>query len=782
MGNTLQGELIRIRGLVQGVGFRPHAWHLAHRCELQGDICNDAEGVFIRAWGTALQLQQFIDLLQAEQPPLARIDTIEREPTNAPPNHADFIIRHSTGGKAHAAVTPDAASCTLCCQEIVDPANRRYRYPFTNCSHCGPRLSILNTIPYDRPNTSMAAFALCPRCLAEYSDPANRRFHAQPTACSDCGPQLWLEDNNGEYLVNSDAIRATAQLIRAGAIVAIKGLGGIQLACDASNEAAVHRLRLRKQRPNKALALMASHLAMVARYTQSNDMEAHELESSAAPIVILKKTSGHSPLAPNLAPGQQSLGFMLPNTPLHHLLLAELDHPIVLTSGNCRGQPQLTENNQARQRLQGIADYFLLHNRDIVTRLDDSVLRVSDGAPRLLRRARGYAPQPLPLPPGFEAAPSLLAMGGELKNCFCLLGSNGAILSPHNGDLDQAHNISAYRQSLDHYQQLFDHRPELIAVDQHRHYHATQLGWDIAAATQQSVEPVQHHHAHIAATLTEYRVPRDAPAVLGIVLDGLGLGDDDQLWGGEWLLSTYNDSQHLGGIEPIALLGGDRAAREPWRNLLAHLEHYLGWDHIAQHYAGLELVGYLQQKPLATLRKMQAHGLNSPKASSCGRLFDAVAAAVGLCREKQDYEGQAAIELEALATTVASPTTGYPIDCVLLNQDWQLQWASLWRALLADLQAGATAALIAARFHIGLADALATLVMQLRQEQGFCQVVLSGGVFQNRLLLEKLSARLREQRLTVFSPQQFPCNDGGLALGQAMVAAARHISRCERPA
>ncbi len=763
---------LRVRGLVQGVGFRPAVWRLAHELSLTGEVRNDAGGVLIRAAGPGPALQAFVERLRREAPPLSRIDEIEVTPLAGRAGESDFVIVESRGGAVRTGVVPDAATCPACLADVMDPGNRRHRYPFANCTHCGPRLSIVRAIPYDRANSSMAPFALCPDCAAEYGDPADRRFHAQPTACAVCGPRLWLEPVQEE---GGDAIEAARALIAAGAIVAIKGLGGFHLACDAGDAAAVDRLRRRKRRYHKPFALMARDLAMVRAYARVDDVEAGLLESSAAPIVVLERRESGPPLAGGLAPGQNGLGFMLPYTPLHHLLTRDLARPIVLTSGNRSDEPQVIDNDEARKRLAGIADAWLLHDREIVNRLDDSVVRVSAGRPRLLRRARGYAPAPLKLPPGFEQAPAVLAMGGELKNSFCLLKDGQAVLSPHIGDLEDPLTHADYRRGLSLFRQLFDFRPDLIAIDRHPDYHAGDWGRRLAADEGVPLTTVQHHHAHLAACLAESGRALDALPVLGVMLDGLGFGADDDLWGGEFLLGDYRRCDRLGHFAPLPLLGGEQAMREPWRNSYAHLRQAFGWAQVAARWPALPIVRFLAEKPLRTLDRMIERGVNAPPASSAGRLFDAVAAALGLCREGTSFEGQAAIELEALAETARDEAGAYPV--AVGGEDLRvLSWAPLWSALLDDLADALPPARIAARFHNGLAAAIVGTAGELAAAREVETVALSGGVFQNRLLLEGVTAGLDAAGLRVLSPEMLPANDGGLSLGQAAIAAARGLA------
>ncbi len=764
-----------MRGLVQGVGFRPTVWRLAKELALTGEVLNDGEGVLIRAWGSVADLDALAARLRAEQPPLARIDSIEALPLSEGPPAAAFEIVASAAGRVWTGVLPDAATCPACLSEIMDPENRRFRYPFTNCTHCGPRLSIVAAVPYDRANTSMAAFPMCHACQTEYEDPSDRRFHAQPNACADCGPRLWLEDaDTGEIdpAPHQDAIEAAAALIAQGAILAIKGIGGFHLACDATNEAAVTRLRQRKKRYDKPFALMARDPAMIARYAAINEAERTLLAAPAAPIVILQTGPEHEALAAAVAPGQSSLGFMLPYTPLHHLLMQSLDRLIVLTSGNRSDEPQCIGNEEARSRLAGIADHWLMHDREILNRLDDSVVRSDEGGPTMLRRARGYAPAPHPLPPGFENSPPLLALGGELKATVCLWRQDSAVVSQHIGDLEDASVHDDYRKTLSLYRQLFDFAPAGLAVDRHPDYLSTQWGAVLAEREDLPLIQVQHHHAHIAACLAEHGVARDAAPVLGLVLDGLGYGEDGTLWGGEFLLANYRGFRRLGHFKPMVLLGGAQAMREPWRNAYAYLEGCIGWPEVVERYPQLDIVRFLQAKPLALLDQMKARGVNAPLAVSAGRLFDAVAAALSIRPEATSYEGQAAIELEALAQSEADERAAYGF--VVTDSDPAvLDWTPLWHDLLNDVSCSVPRSVIAKRFHNTVAEAVTQLARRLADEHRTDQVVLSGGVFQNRLLLGGVSGRLEAAGLAVLRPSLYPANDGGIALGQAAVAAAR---------
>lgn len=764
-----RAEAIRVAGIVQGVGFRPTVYRLASERGLRGSVRNDGGGVHIVVAGMAERIDDFVHALERDAPPLARIDRIERSPCNEPAGDG-FRIESSQRDRVCTEVSPDAATCLACLTELRDPSNRRWRHPFANCTHCGPRFSIVSGLPYDRACTSMAAFAMCDQCALEYNDRDHRRFHAQPNACPRCGPQLRAEPAERAH----DALQRTVSWLRDGRIVAIKGIGGYHLACDASSEPAVARLRERKRRPAKPFALMARDLAMVDRFCTVSALERSLLQGADAPIVVLAADGGQT-LAPSVAPRQNTLGFMLPYTPLHHLLMAQLEAPIVLTSGNVGDEPQCTHDDDARARLGAIADGFLMHDRVIVNRVDDSVLRVVAGVPRVLRRGRGLAPAALRLPPGFDAAPLVLALGGELKNTICLLRGSQATLSQHIGDLENARTDAAFRDTVALFQRLFEHRPAIIAVDRHPDIRASRYGRDRAASEGLALVEVQHHHAHIAACLAEHAVPLDAAPVLGIALDGLGWGDDGTLWGGEFLCVDYRGFQRLGSLRPIAMPGGTQAIREPWRIAWAYLSQHVDSAALLRQHCALPFFQGLSKRPLRTLEAMQRAGINSPLTSSCGRLFDAVSALVGICSEA-DYEGQPAIELEACVDAVAfGRDEGYPFALTSAHIDP----APLWPALLTDLANDVATGVVAARFHRGLVQAIVAMVERLTQHHGDPwqhRIALSGGAFQNALLLAELTRRLEAIGFAVLSPSRVPANDGGLSLGQAVVAAAQSIA------
>ncbi|MGZ8181531.1 MAG: carbamoyltransferase HypF [Methylobacter sp.] len=772
----MPGKAIRVRGIVQGVGFRPAIWHLAKQYRLIGEVWNDGLGVMIHAFGKTADLDAFIEQIPLQLPPLARLDSLEVQPLDNKPAGNEFRIIASQANGIQTPIAADAATCSDCLAEITDPANRRYHYPLTNCTHCGPRLSIIQRVPYDRCHTSMADFAMCPQCQREYENPADRRFHAQANCCPDCGPKLWLENTHGQHLTCTDPLKQAAELIRQGYIVAIKGLGGFHLACNASDAIAVSRLRARKRRYAKPFALMAGNIDMIARYARVDALEIQALQDKAAPIVLLTAQQGAA-LAEEVAPGDDKLGFMLPYMPLHTLLLKDLDTPIVLTSANVSDEPQCIDNDQARIKLKDIADYLLLHDRPIFNRLDDSVMRKMAGEMRLLRRARGYSPEALKLPQGFEQAGNILAMGAELKNSFCLLKNGHAIVAQHIGDLEDASVQQDYRNAIALYQQLYDFKPKCIAVDKHPGYLSTQYGQTLAETHGTELIQVQHHHAHLAACLAEHGIALDAAPVLAAIFDGLGLGDDGELWGGEFLLGDYKGYTRLGHFQAIALPGGTQAMLEPWRNTYAQLQYYFDWPTLQQDFSGLDIIRLLASKPLAMLDTMISKNLNSPPCSSCGRWFDAYAAALGLHPERVHYEGQAAIALEILATPVFAEERPYrhAFSVASCGDLSVLSWQGLWQAVLTDLSRGSDKARIAARIHQSLITATVELLLEYSQHTGTDSIALSGGVFQNRLLLEGISQQLQQHGKTVLAPSRYPMNDGGLALGQAVIAAAHSM-------
>lgn len=773
MANKINGYRICAQGVVQGVGFRPFVWRVATDAGLCGRVWNDAAGVQIELQASEAELARFLDMLAHNLPPLARLDALHAEPVTLAPV-ADFTIVASQQGRVSTGCAPDAATCPTCRSELFDPADRRYRYPFINCTHCGPRLSIIRQIPYDRASTTMAAFIQCPACLVEYNDPADRRFHAQPNACPECGPRVWLEDSSGHRIGTDDPFLHLSAALRAGQIVALKGLGGFHLACDATDTHAVARLRARKQRPDKAFALMVRDCEVLARYAQPEAEAIALMRAPQAPVVLLDPVDNrHRPLAEGIAPGQYQLGFMLPYTPVHQLLMETLDRPLVMTSGNRAAMPQALDNEEAREQLAQIADLFLMHDRPIQNRVDDSVVRVADQQIHMLRRARGYAPVALPLPPGFGEVPDLIALGAELKNTLCLIQSGRAILTQHLGDLEDARTYEQYQHTLSLYRNLYQHDSKHYVCDMHPEYLSSKYGEQLAEAGNQLLR-VQHHHAHLAACLGENGYPLDGAPVLGICLDGTGYGLDGTLWGGEFLLGGYRGIERVAYLKPFPLVGGAQAIRAPWRCLYAQLVQA---QPAQTHAQWAQRFPVLADKPCATLDKMIEKGLNSPLTSSAGRLFDAVAAALGCHGEAISYEGQAAIELETLARRGNPDTPCYPFTL----RDGVIDPAPLWHALTQDIvSAGRSKADMARAFHKGFVAAVLQQVQQLKVRYGFTTVALSGGVMQNGLLFSALSEGLREQGLTLLTHHQLPANDGCIAFGQALVAAANSAG-CTAP-
>lgn len=739
----MRGTELRIRGKVQGVGFRPFVWQIAQRLKLVGDVCNDGEGVVVRL---ATSPEAFLSALYQHCPPLARIDSVEQRPMSWNLLREDFSIRHSASGAMDTQIVPDAATCPNCLRELNDPADRRYRYPFINCTHCGPRFTIIRAMPYDRPSTVMSVFPLCAACGEEYRSPIDRRFHAQPVACPDCGPKIFWQQG-GQRFDDALALAQAVAALREGKIVALKSLGGFHLAVDARNHTAVERLRRRKQRPTKPLAVM------IATAEGLPERAVALLSTPAAPIVLV--ASNHLPgLSAAVAPGRNEIGVMLPANPLQYLLAQDFGGPLVMTSGNLNGRPPAIDNAQALQDLEGIADGFLLHNRDILQRMDDSVMRTSG---EMLRRARGFVPDALPLPEGFEDLPPILALGSDLKNTFCLVRGGQAVLSQHLGDLAREGVEAQWQRALALMSDIYDFAAEHVAIDAHPGYRSSQLGREMALP----VTEVLHHHAHVAACLAEHGWPLNGGQVIALALDGLGYGEDARLWGGECLLVNYRRCVHLGGLPAVALPGGDLAAVQPWRNLLAHSEAFVpGW----QRYPETKAVKMQNWRPLA---QAVARGVNAPLASSCGRLFDAVAAALNCAPDQQSYEGEAACRLEALALD-AGPCS-HPVTLPLVNG--HLDLAAFWRQWFGwQGEAGARAW----AFHDALAKGLAALVRHHALLTGVTVVACCGGVLHNRLLRERLACYLIDFK-TLF-PTRLPAGDGALSLGQAVVAAARYLN------
>ena len=748
---------VRVEGVVQGVGFRPHVHRLATALELGGFVGNDERGVVLEVEGPAQSIEEFLRRLGDEAPPLAAVERVEAETITPFGDRAFAIVASRTTDRHEVLVAADAAICEDCLRELADPGDRRHRHPFINCTNCGPRYTVVVDVPYDRPTTTMAAFAMCADCRREYHDPTDRRFHAQPVCCPACGPRLRLLDDDGRVL-DGEPIVATARLLRQGAVVAIKGLGGYHLAVDAADADAAAGLRARKHREDKPFAVMVADLDAARRLCEVSPSEAALLTDPARPIVLLHRRD-EMRVAPAVAPGNRRLGLMLPYTPLHHLLAAELDRAIVLTSGNVSDEPIAYRDEDALERLSPIADAFLLHDREIHMRVDDSVAHVAAGRPGLLRRSRGYVPRPIHL--AREVPRHVLGVGAELKNTVCLARDRHAFVSHHIGDLENYATFRSFLEAIEHLGRLFDVRPEVVAHDLHPEYLSTKHARDLEDLDGVELVGVQHHHAHIAACLTDNRHPGP---VIGLALDGLGWGTDDTIWGGELLVADVSGFDRVGHLEPVTMPGGVQAIREPWRMALAHLD--AAFDGAVPE--DLEVVAR-NAGQWGDVLAVSRSGINSPVTSSAGRLFDAVSALLGI-RDVTTFEGQAAIELEQHADP--TETAGYPLD-VTGDLPLRLPAGAMIRAVVDDLRAGVATGAVAARFHNAVVGLLVGACERVRVERGLSLVALSGGVFQNVLLLERLVARLERAGFDVLTHRQVPCNDGGVSLGQVAVAAAR---------
>jgi hydrogenase maturation protein HypF len=750
---------IEVSGIVQGVGFRPYVYRLATGRQLSGTIRNTSAGVTIEIQGPAETVQNFVEHLPAEAPPLARITSLAVQ--DVPCNRdQDFRIVHShEGEQVRTLISPDVAICQDCLRELFDPKDRRYRYPFINCTNCGPRFTIIRDIPYDRPSTSMAMFPMCQPCLAEYENPLDRRFHAQPNACGECGPRVELWDKSGKRIESRDPIAEAVSGLHAGLVVAVKGLGGFHLAVDATNPAAVALLRQRKRRVEKPFAVMVPDLQTAEEICELDVAASTVLQSIQRPIVLLSKKLP-SMIPDEVAPFNRYLGLFLPYTPLHYMLLAEGGFKaLVMTSGNLSEEPIAIDNCEAVTRLSGLADYFLVHNRDILLRCDDSVVRVAGGVTRHLRRSRGFVPVPVFLK---DEQPSVLAVGGELKNTICLTKGKQAFLSQHVGDLENVQSYAFFNQAIEHLKRILEIRPEIIAYDLHPDYFSAK--WALQQCGVQLLG-VQHHHAHIASCMAENHLEG---RVIGFALDGTGYGTDGHIWGGEVLTAGYTDFERAAHFEYVPMPGGAAAIREPWRMAVSYLAHYFGREFLG---LSIPFVRQLDLPKTEILLRMTEHKLNSPLTSSCGRLFDGVAALVGI-RQQVNYEAQAAIELE-MTTSASEDETGYPLELVPDGDSWIIGTRSLFEALLDDLGRNLPVAAISRRFHNGLVEGFVQQATLLRRKTALHRVCLSGGTFHNIYLSQRLESRLFEAGFEVFTQKELPSGDGGLSLGQALVAAGK---------
>lgn len=756
---------ILVRGIVQGVGFRPYVFSLARRRTLTGRVCNNTTGVLIDVEGEARAVEGFIDEIRQYPPPLSLIESIERRDNLTVANYQDFrIVESDAGGERFVPIPADIATCADCLRELFDPADRRYLYPFINCTNCGPRFTIVEGIPYDRAQTTMRDFPMCQACRDEYENPLDRRFHAEPTACHACGPRLTLTNASSQHDIASgahatrDALARVRELLAGGMIVAVKGIGGFHLACDATNGEAVARLRQRKYREDKPFAVMADSVSVVRDYCIVSETEEALLASPPRPIVLLEKKPD-ARLAPAVAPGTNTLGFMLPYAPLQHLLLANFDRPLVTTSGNISDEPVCYEDDDARRRLRDIADYFLSNDRRIHMRTDDSVARIHDGREMTLRRSRGYAPAPVRVARPFTR--EILACGAELKNTFCLTRGAHAFVSHHIGNLENLETLRSFTEGIEHFKRLFNLRPDVVAYDLHPEYLSTKYA--LALDDAHVKLGIQHHHAHVASCMADNGIEGE---VVGVAMDGLGFGADGRMWGGEFFVADFHDAERIAHLDDVPMPGGAQAIREPWRMAAVYLHRALGDDFLN---LDIPFVQNMNRRVWATLQRMAATGTNSPATSSMGRLFDAVAALLSV-RSAVNYEGQAAIELEMTAQAAAC-RQGYEFE--IAAEGNCIKAETVIRRAVADLLDGVSTAEVAAKFHLGVAHLVARVACRARDERRINRVVMSGGVFQNMLLLRHACRLLKRDGFEVFTHSRVPPNDGGISLGQAAIASAR---------
>ncbi|HKP86075.1 MAG TPA: carbamoyltransferase HypF [Blastocatellia bacterium] len=754
---------ILVRGIVQGVGFRPFVFSLATRRSLRGHVFNNTSGVMIDVEGEPGAIEQFIAQIKSCPPPLSLVESVERSGDLDPANYTDFrILESDSVGEKFVPISADIATCLDCLKELFDPQDRRHRYPFINCTNCGPRFTIIEGVPYDRANTTMRDFEMCAECKAEYENPLDRRFHAEPTACPACGPRVFLADSGGVEIApdrdGAESVISRARvLLLEGKVIAIKGVGGFHLACDALNSEAVERLRLRKYREDKPFALMAASVDMVRRHCVVTVEEEKLLASERHPIALLAKRAD-CVIPQAVAPGANTLGFMLPYTPLHHLLLEGFDRPLVMTSGNVSDEPICYDDGDARRRLAPIADYFLLHDRRIHIRMDDSVTRVFDGREMILRRSRGYAPRPIKT--AFKFDREILACGAELKNTFCMTRGDYAFVSHHIGDLENLETLRSFEEGVEHFKRLFNLKPEIVAYDFHPEYLSTKY----ALSLDDELEKVgvQHHHAHVASCMADNLIEGE---VIGVAMDGLGFGSDGRFWGGEFFVADLAHAERIAHLDYIPMPGGAKAIREPWRMAAIYLHRAFGDDFLN---LDIPFVRNLDRRVWATLGKMARAGANSPETSSMGRLFDALSSLLGL-RSAVNYEGQAAIELEMIADRGCAD--GYEFETG--PGSGAIKTEALIRRAVEDLLDGVSPQVVSAKFHRGVADLIATVARRVRDDSKLNRVVLSGGVFQNMFLLTKTCQALRSSGFDVFTHSRVPPNDGGISLGQAAVANAR---------
>ena len=749
-----------IQGIVQGVGFRPFIYQLAQERQFKGYVANTAFGVDLEVEGSLSAIEDFLRDIELKKPPLAEITLFETVflPLKS---YQEFTIEESRSDtERFVLISPDVSICDDCLRELLDPSDRRYRYPFINCTNCGPRYTIIKDIPYDRDKTTMHVFKMCRTCDEEYRDPFNRRFHAQPNACWDCGPRVSLYDHKSDLVPCNDPIndpiKETVRLLKEGRILAIKGLGGFHLAADATRDQAVALLRRRKGREEKPFAIMSRDIESIKRYAYVTRDEERLLTSPRRPIVLLRKKEGHE-LSQEISPRNKNVGVMLPYTPLHYLIFQGDFLALVMTSGNMTEEPIVIDNQDAFERLSSIADYFLIHNRDICLRSDDSVLRVVDGVPRQMRRSRGYVPVPIFLK--WEVEP-ILACGAELKNTICLTKGNCAFVSQHIGDLENLETVNFLKLTIEHLKRILEINPTIIAYDLHPGYQSTHFALEQKGVR---VIGVQHHHAHIASCMAENGVEE---TVIGLSLDGTGYGLDGRIWGGEVLLCNLGDFERVCHFDYVPMPGGTAAIKEPWRMALSYLHHTY---HRKLMDLDIDFLKSLDNNKVNVILKMMEKGINSPLTSSLGRLFDGIAALIGL-RQTVKYEGQAAMELEMAIEE--NGDSFYPYEISEDDPNWILKHEPIIKGVVRDLKEGLSQGRISARFHYTLLHMLREICLRIREKRGLNTVALSGGVFQNNFLLERLTAMLQDKDFIVYTHSKVPANDGGISLGQAVIADA----------
>ena len=779
--NMLFGKKYCYFGKTQGVGFRPTVWKVAKLLKLNGKVYNNHECAVVELWASKEKHSNFKKLLKDNLPKAAYIEKINEtfiKDADTPKNFS--IIKSKLEGNA-VNILPDLAICSDCTDELFDTKNKRYGYPLNNCTQCGPRFSIIYNTPYDRSRTSMSRFKMCKECKNEYENPEDRRFHAQPIACDKCGPKVTLEkiskfkDQIQPELI-WEQLDKIKNLFLNDKIIAIQGIGGFHLACNAKNHEIIEKLRLLKNRYEKPFAVMGKDIEMIKRYCFVTQSENKLLISSESPIVLLKKRNVDY-LPKNIAPGQKRLGFMLPYSPIHKLLFHEIDFPLLMTSANLSDEPQCISVEEVRERLNGIVDYIFWHERKIINRLDDSVIQINRKKLVTYRRARGFAPSPIKLPPGFDNEQYGIGLGAEIKSTFCLLNKGDLVLSPHLGDLSEGRVDNEFRSQVKRFLDMYRIDPNWVSIDLHPDYRSTIFGKLISEQKNIKVFQVQHHHAHLAACMAENGLPKHHDKIFGVALDGMGYGTDGTMWGGEFFITNYTDYERFACFKPIPLLGGNQAMRQPWRNTLSNLLTYFEFDELKSNYKDLDLIQYLESKPIITMNEMFKQSLLT---SSCGRIFDAVAAAVGICRDSISFEGQAAMKLESIVQKQSYAP--YPISIERADADHHFKHLNLkrmWIEILNDLYKKISPSIISAKFHQGLSTVISNLLIEMnyrkKKEIDITNVVaLSGGVFQNQILKDLTENKLKKANFTVITHQKLPSNDGCIALGQAVIATARN--------